>query len=181
MDEWEEYVLIETFSNDKKISERKVSPDYYYNTELYEAEDKNIMQNNITKAVITNYRIGEEACIFYSGNGGVIKFISVIKDELSIAEFHHKDNIFNHLDIVFTEENNSANAKLEYRLNVPQQNIAIKCGLIYGDGFVSELFDVNMEKVSDIKKFKNINVRDLKNCKLFADVFLDGKGILELR
>ncbi|MDE6596788.1 MAG: hypothetical protein K2K44_12380 [Oscillospiraceae bacterium] len=182
MDEWEEFVLIETFSKDKKISERKVSPDYYYNTECYETDDKNfIIQNNVTKSTVTNYRIGEEASIFYNGDGDIIKFVSVIKDELSIAEFHHKDNIFNHLDIVFNADNNSANAKLEYRLNVPQKNISVKCGLIYGDGFVGELFDVNMEKVSDIKKFKNINVRDLKACTLCADVFLAGNIIGELR
>ncbi len=181
MEEWDEYVLIETFSKDKKISERKVSPDYYYNTELYETEDKNITQNNITKAVITNYRIGEEACIFYSEDGGIVKFVSLINDELSEAEFHHRDNIFDRLNIGFNAENSSAGAKLEYRLNVPQKNISVKCGLIYGDGSVSELFDVNMEKASDIKKFKNLNVRGLKDCRLFADVFLDGRIILELR
>lgn len=181
MDEWEEYVLIETFSRDKKISERKVSPDYYYDRELYETDAENIIQNNITKAVITNFRIGEEANIFYGGDGDIIKFVSVIKDELSTAEFRRKDNFFSQFNIVFTAEKNSADIKFAYRLNVPQKNISVKCGLIYGDGFVSELFDVSMEKVSDIKKFKNITVRELKNCKLFADVFLDGKSILELR
>ena len=182
MDEWEEFVLIETFSKDKKISERKVSPDYYYNTECYETDDKNfIIQNNVTKSTVTNYRIGEEASIFYNGDGDIIKFVSVIKDELSIAEFHHKDNIFNRLDIVFNAENNSVNAKLEYILNVYAKNIVVKCGLVYGDGSVGDLFYVNMERVADIMKFKNINVLDLKDCKLFADVFIDGKGILELR
>lgn len=181
MDELDEYVLIETFSKDKKISERKVSPDYYYNTECYETDDKNIMQNNITKTVITNYRIGEEAYIFYNGDGDIIKFVSVIKDELSIAEFHRSDNIFTHFDIVFTADNNSANVKFGYKLNVPQKNISVKCGLIYGDGFVSELFNSDTEKVSDSIKFKNIDVRDLKDCRLYADVFLDGKSIMELR
>lgn len=177
----DEFILIQTFSGDEKISEREVPPDAYYNGECSETDDRDfIVRSGITKTVVTNYRIGEQSCIFYSGDGSVIKFVSVIEDLLRRVEFSHKDDIFQHLNIVFEAEGNSANVKLEYRLNVPQKNISVKCGLTRGED-VTPLFNANLEKSADIINFKNISVEDLKDRRLFAEIFLDGKSVLTLK
>lgn len=177
----DEFILIQTFSGDEKISEREVPPNDYYDRECSEIDDRDyIVLSGITKTAVTNYRIGEQVCIFYSGDGSVIKLVSIIDDVLCRAEFSHKDDIFQDLNIVFEADGNSANVKLAYRINGLAKNISVKCGLTRGED-VNMLFEADLEKSSDSVKFQNISVGDLKNQRIFAEIFRDGKSVLKLQ
>ncbi|MCM1330947.1 MAG: hypothetical protein NC253_16120 [Ruminococcus sp.] len=76
-------MLVESFSGEKKIGERKIPVEDYYNWECPELEDREyIARNGITESVITNFVIGEETHVFYGGDGSRIKVVTMINGEI---------------------------------------------------------------------------------------------------
>ncbi|MCH5348149.1 MAG: hypothetical protein J1E40_02395 [Oscillospiraceae bacterium] len=178
----DEFVLIKAFSDDKQISERKLTLNEYYDGDCYEIDDKNyIAGNNISKVVILNDFTNEKAYNFYDNTGFPIKFITFTDGTVSRVEFCRKDNIFSWLDIEHTIESDIVNIALDYKLISLPKNMVIKGKMVQGDTCINELFSVKIiKKVKNIS-FENINIQNINKFEFLIEVIIDNNIVLQLR
>ena len=76
------FVFIEAFSGDKKLYERKIPIEDYYNSKCPEEDRDFIVRNNITESVIINLVIGEETHVFYGEDGSAVRTVTMINGEI---------------------------------------------------------------------------------------------------
>ncbi len=125
-----EFALIETFSGDKLFSERKYPLNEYYDGDCIELDDANfIIENSISKMIITIPYFDQKSYCFFNANGFGYKYVDIKGNNIEKVEFIYKDDIINNLEVSFSVDD-SICTKLYWRIKDSEKQPKIKGGVI---------------------------------------------------
>ena len=98
-----EFALIETFSGNKLFSKRTYPLNEYYDGSCTELDDADfVVDNNITKMIISIPYFNQKSICFFNGSPIGYKYVDITGNSIEKVEFHYKDDIINNLEISFS-------------------------------------------------------------------------------
>lgn len=164
----DEFALIETFSGDKPFSERKYPLNEYYDGDCIELDDSNfIIENCISKMIITIPYFDQKSYCFFNADGFGYKYVDINEGNIEKVEFLYKDDIIKNLEVSFSVDdslctklycriNESLCTELSCRIKDSEKQPKIKGGVINGSEmrvlFEYEVENMISEKTYDFSK-----------------------------
>lgn len=159
-----EFALIETFSGDKLFSERKYPLNEYYDGDCIELDDANfIIENCISKMIITIPYFDQKSYSFFNGSPVGYKYVDTTGGSIEKVEFHYKDDIIKNLEVSFSVDDSictklccriddSLCTELSCRIKDSEKQPKIKGGVINGSE-MRVLFEYESENMISEKTY----------------------------
>lgn len=159
-----EFALIETFSGDKLFSKRKYPLNEYYDGDCVELDDANfIIENCISKMIITIPYFDQKSVCFFNADGFGYKYVDVTVGNIEKVEFLYKDDIIKNLDVSFSvgdslctklycKIDDSLCTELYYKIKYSEKQPKIKGGVI-NCSEMRVLFEYEVENMISEKTF----------------------------
>lgn len=159
-----EFALIETFSGDKLFSERTYPLNEYYDGDCIELDDADfIVENCISKMIITIPCYDQKSLCFFNGSPVGYKYVDIKGGNIEKVKFHFKDDIIKNLEVSFSVDDSiftelycrideSLCTELSHRIKDSEQQPKIKGGVIKGSE-MKVLFEYEAENMIGEKTY----------------------------
>lgn len=176
----EEYVYIETFSNDIKLSDRKMLLDDFFEESCIELDDNNyIAKNKINKINVFIPLFDKMSTNYYDKQGRPIKFITLINNRISQIEFCHKDDVVGFVNVEFNVEDNEIRVNIRCNISSLQKEVNL-IGGCHSNEEIQELFNIKVKNVFN-DEFTLVKDQLVEYTNFFVNVLKDDCQVLFLK